>query len=1122
MLHLVGLSAGLALSGQAGPVSPARPLAAPAQAPTAAVAVNPAALLAQIKSFTLDGFVFERLEFEAGASPEKMSGSAWLALPAPLEGRKVAFRDLAHAGGGQAKGTVLFAGGGARDAQGWHWNLGQVRLSDQGSQLAGTASVGGLQVDLALLAFTPKGLLGTLELGELVLAKGDFSAVLTRAELAFGPEPPTLGGDLACTLDRSFRRHDDGEAVRLERKAVRFPGSLLAGTGAVAEHLGDGLAAAQAGNTWLLDDLALGFERGTPVLAGQMRLQFPLEAFFQEGDSGQPYRSGSARGTVRGEGPGPQLIAGHPGAARPAQAALEAAPAQPRVLKIPAQVQGAKSSPAMTATQAHLPAGVAQTAPAGAVPAALPRGFTASFPLPAAKLVPGGLTSYRLEVANGTLAVQEGRFLAEGTRLTGAVRWGDDWKAEVRIKDAAVDLSDGLYLSVGHFQGAVRVGAYLVQGSLAGAVVDFSSGRSPSNLAAGWQGIYLPAFLLSLPEELYHFYGPGSPQAGHRARVVVAAKDGRFGADGGFEAAVAVHLDGLVNLHVVPVRLDPFELHFVDGAVLSAPKVTGHTELVADPLLPAPGLQLPLSFQLTQGGAQHIALVAATAKGPTRLDTDLVGVDIVLEAAVLHPTNLDFTGRFDFNAKGAELPSVAFDHLVLEATGGGIEDDYGPMQLAVVGNLWQEVNGHPKVKLWGYDFGIQESGFGTLADKRFFVGFGGDFDVNPVLPTLYNRALWTTEKDHPKEGTVEMEKSFDFNRRLGDLASLDGHMDFTVDVADDQVSEAYFLGRGSLAMELGDTKVGVDAGLRFGRKWTAADSFPYFFALGHFTMPAAGIEVAPDVEIFGGLGGVAQNFLPDTIREVEAIKGTADPSLGMAIMAGVDVGSSDQYAFHGGLDLYVGQDLTTLLQGTAYLFCGRKDEPSDRKVLADVRFTRKPNVFNATFDADISQYGGLVRYVGEVVMRFSAEGSFLHIGTREAPIDVHTGFASGTGFVGVDWAPGKVSVAGGYGWGMDTGDRSFGIVYGRAWLNAAGDFVIILGPEMSTSGLLQASGGAEFGMRFKTFWHTYHLQIFGGDFAAAMAMQMPGHPTLSGNLSIHYSVLGGAFSGSVGVNLEFN
>jgi len=58
-------------------------------------------------------------------------------------------------------------------------------------------------------------------------------------------------------------------------------------------------------------------------------------------------------------------------------------------------------------------------------------------------------------------------------------------------------------------------------------------------------------------------------------------------------------------------------------------------------------------------------------------------------------------------------------------------------------------------------------------------------------------------------------------------------------------------------------------------------------------------------------------------------------------------------------------------------------------------------------------------------------------------------------------------------------------------------------------------------MKFETFWHTYRVTIFSGDIAANMAFRAPGSPALAGHVDVSYSVLGGLFSGSAGVDMEF-
>ena len=83
--------------------------------------------------------------------------------------------------------------------------------------------------------------------------------------------------------------------------------------------------------------------------------------------------------------------------------------------------------------------------------------------------------------------------------------------------------------------------------------------------------------------------------------------------------------------------------------------------------------------------------------------------------------------------------------------------------------------------------------------------------------------------------------------------------------------------------------------------------------------------------------------------------------------------------------------------------------------------------------------------------------------------------------------------------------------------------MVVIDPNLNPSfqGVLDAQGGAEFGMSFPTFWQTYHLTIFNGSLSANLALQVPGNPMLDGHVDINYSVLGGMFSGSAGVDMEF-
>ena len=74
-------------------------------------------------------------------------------------------------------------------------------------------------------------------------------------------------------------------------------------------------------------------------------------------------------------------------------------------------------------------------------------------------------------------------------------------------------------------------------------------------------GVFLPDFHATLPIELYTF-GPGNT----RVPISVPGKAGRFEGNGAFSGALGVKLDSLVNLHIAPVKLEPFDLRFVEGA----------------------------------------------------------------------------------------------------------------------------------------------------------------------------------------------------------------------------------------------------------------------------------------------------------------------------------------------------------------------------------------------------------------------------------------------------------------------------------------------------------------------------------------------------------------------------
>ncbi len=1030
----------------------------------------------KVDHFTVGPFTVREVDPTSDATAEKFEGTGVIELPAPAMRLKVEFKNLVLKGSA-AEGTVEadFASGHHTEFQGWSYRLKKAVVSDKAAHLEGTAELAGARVDVATLAFTPTGLTGTVAGGDIPLAEGDFTATLKGAEVVFaGAMAPQLKGTVKVDLALPVRHAGTGEAVSVESGPVAFSSQLLlpTGTGVAADPVAVDVPLLHLGSTWRMERMGLAFERGTPILGGPTRLQFPLNVFCRVGATDQPYLTGPAACTLRGR----------------AVSAPPAGPVRPMALG-----------------RGFVPRSAVELFRTGF------EGFSASFPLPPANLHPSGLTAYKLGIQGGTAVVRKGLVDPEASRLTGQLDFGPQYAYRFNIDNAPVSLSDGLYLTAGSMSTPAQVGAYLVQSWIGAVACDFSDSRSPKDLPAGWMGVYLPGYAVILPDEIYK----GMFQ-GKRVTARIFGTGGRFEGNGTFSASMHVEPKDPVMLQIVPVNLQPFDLTFIDGVIIDAPLVKGNLDVQAPPLLEK--YTAPVSFRLAQDGVKQIEI-----QGGQVLKTGLIGVDTVLDRAILTPNTLDFTGRFDFNVAGADLPSIAFDHLVFQATGGGLDGNDGPLKLDVVGEYWTSQPDMPKVNLWGFDFDLSESGFGVAADGRYFVGFGGQMDVNPILPGISNRVVFTTVPGKPSEGTVELPKPFTIDQGLSGLGNLKAELGFHVETAGEQVSTAYFQGTGHLQMDFAKEPILVDAGVRFGRQMEGGGgSFPYFYALGHVESNMIHVPVAPDVELYGFVGGVAQNFKPTEIRDTTSMEGTADKKLGLALVAGVDVGTTDQYVFHGGLDLYVAQNLTTLLQGKGWLFCTR--EQQENEVTANVAFTRNPNQFDATFTADISQAGGGMRFLGNVVMHFGPDKKFIHVGSPEAPIRVvMSGLAEGNGYLMADFEGGVSRLSAGAGFGVDTGQRNFGPLYGRAWLNARGDVVIELDAQRNPhiKGVLQANGGATFGMEFETFWDTYHITIFSGDFSAAMAFQAPGSPKLSGRVVVHYSVLGGLFDGSVAAQLDF-
>lgn len=1061
----------------------ALPLAAQVPLPPAAQVLKPLAgkvldaILKpkmQVDHFSLGGFTVKEVDPTGDATPEKFEGEGVIELPAPGMHLKVTFKNLVLKGSA-AEGTVeaAFPAAYAHEHQGWTYHLKKAVVSDKAAHLEGTASLAGIRLDVAGLSLVPSGLQGTVTGGDLPLAEGAFTATLRNSEVVFGVQPPLLKGALRVELEGALRHALSGEAVRMEVPAVAIDSRLLTkeGTGVAAESLATDLPVRHKGLTWRLDKVAFAFERGNPRLGSPARLQFPLNVFAKLGATGQPYVTG----------PSPVIIA----ASRPSAPALGEGPGRPGAevaLRVKDLLKGFE-------------------------------GFSGVFPLPAENLVPSGLTAYRLKVVSGQAQVAKGAFDPAKSRITGRFTFGSGYKDEATFFEAPVSFEDGLYLTTAKLPAPVALGDYKIQAPWSIATCDFSTSQSPEGVEVGWKGIYLTQYLFVLPGELYLQGGKDKPA------VAVSAEKGWFEGNGLFSGAIAVAFNPAAKLmlHIAPVTLNPFELNFADGVLLKGPTVTGKVDVDAPPILQ--DFEGDLSFKLTQNGLEQIQVM------PNRvLKTDLIGVDIALDSAVLNPTSWDFSGRFDFHAAGANLPSFPFEHMILEAVGDGIDGDDGPLKLGMAGARWTTMEDHPNVDLWGFGYGLAEHGFGTLEDGRFFVGFGGEVAVNPLLPGLYNRVLFTTEKGSDTKGTLELERPYVLDQDLAGMGQLKASMGFQVETTQEEVSNAYFLGEGQLLLNTGEAPYKLEAGLRFGRGFKGGTSFPYFYALGHLSSDNLAVPVAPDFELYGFLGGLAQNFKPDNIRETKDIKGVADPDLGFALLAGVDAGTTDKYTFHGALDLYIAQNLTTKLHGDGWLFTDRDQKPDDSHVWADINFSRKPNVLDATFGADIKQGGGAMRYIGLVQLHLSPDKKFLHIGTKEAPIKaIMAGIAEGSGYFTADFNGKNTTFAAGIGISLDTGRRSWGPLYGRAWMKANGDLVVEIpaGGSPRFRGTIDASGGAEFGMEFSTFWDDYEITLFSGELRTHLAFQVPGDPKFSGVVILHYSVLGGLFEGDASAHLDF-
>ena len=335
----------------------------------------------------------------------------------------------------------------------------------------------------------------------------------------------------------------------------------------------------------------------------------------------------------------------------------------------------------------------------------------------------------------------------------------------------------------------------------------------------------------------------------------------------------------------------------------------------------------------------------------------------------------------------------------------------GRILFGMAGSLWKNVAAQPKISLWGFGFGLEEDGYGTLADGRFFVGVGGEIGINPVLSPVYNRFLFTSDKNDPSQGTVETENGFNLDQSVADLGSLQGSLGFTVDTAGDQVSDAYFLGDGTLNLAFSDSPLNLQAGMRFGQSYIKPQPFPYFYLLGEATFPAAGIDVAPDVEIYGFAGGVTQNFMPDKIQNTQNITGKEDDSLGMGIMAGSTWARQTNSPSMAASTSTCPRTSRPMLQGQGFLFSGREDSPPDRTVDADITLTHNPTAFHAVLQADLGFPSPLVESLGTVELKFDPVNHFIHIGTPSAPLTTRflSGLTTGTAYYDADLGGGKAS-----------------------------------------------------------------------------------------------------------------
>jgi len=83
-------------------------------------------------------------------------------------------------------------------------------------------------------------------------------------------------------------------------------------------------------------------------------------------------------------------------------------------------------------------------------------------------------------------------------------------------------------------------------------------------------------------------------------------------------------------------------------------------------------------------------------------------------------------------------------------------------------------------------------------------------------------------------------------------------------------------------------------------------------------------------------------------------------------------------------------------------------------VTADIRFTRNPNTFHANLEANLNLYQGVLRPMGRVELHFGPDQQYVHVGTRDVPVQVRfLNQYDGSGYFTTDFKGGTATFGAG-------------------------------------------------------------------------------------------------------------